>query len=168
MGELGQAGFVPGIPVAVQAHDRRCGAAVGVRCGQIRPGGVDVEGYEHRPVGRDALVHLDDRRVHDVGQDDVECEEVGSGLGADAQCIAESARDDECGGLAPPFEQRVGGHGRAHLDRGDRAERQRLGLGHAEDLADGDDGGIGAPVWVLREDLAALRRCDRGRWPPRR
>ena len=71
----------------------------------------------------------------------------------DAQRIAEAARDGQRGRLALALQQRVGGHRGAHLHRANLRHRNRLALGHAHQLADAGDGGIGVVFGILGQQL---------------
>ena len=120
-GDLGQAGLVVGVAVAVQQHDGRRAQAVPVGRGELAPGVVFVEPSLHGAVGPHPLVHGDHPAVHHVGQHDVEGEQVGTGLVADAEGVGEPLGGDQHGGLARPFQQGVGGHRGAHLHLGHRS-----------------------------------------------
>src|SRR6476646_11038643 len=73
-----------------------------------------VERHKDVAVNPDPLVDLDDALVKYRGKHDVASEDVGPGLISDPQRIAEAAGDRQCASLALPFEQGVGGDGRAH------------------------------------------------------
>ena len=69
-------------------------------------------------------------------------EELRPVLVGDAQRVGEAARDHERGALALALEQRVGRDRGAHLDRVDRACRNRRARRESEELADAVDRGV--------------------------
>ena len=155
--QLRHAPLVLGVAVAVHEGDGHGLEAFATRRLESASRPVLVEGADDRPVGADALVHLEDARVQRLGQAHVQGEDVGPVLVADAQGVAEPARGDQQGGLAAPFEQRVGGHGRAHAHLVDQLSRDRCAGGDAEQLTHPLDGGVGVARRVLGEQLARQR-----------
>ncbi len=161
-GDLGEAGgarqlrhapFVFRVGVAVHEGDgdRFVAGAAGLAKAARRA--LLVERAYDVAVGADALVHLEDSRVHRLRQPDVECEDVRPVLVADAQGVAEAA----CGHVQRrrpgALEQRVGRHRRAHAHLGDELRRHQFIVAQPEQLAHPLDGGVRVPRRVLREQL---------------
>ena len=118
-------------------------------------------------VGEHPLVDLDDRRIELLRLLDVAGEDLRPRLVADLERVAEAARGHEQRPLAAPLEQRVGRHRRAHLDDPDRAGRDRVAFGKAEQAADSLDRGI-LVSRALREELARREDGPPGRGRSRR
>ena len=102
------------------------------------------------PLRVDALDGPDDAHVQHLGQRDLEREDLGPLLTADANGILEPGRDHEHRRLATPLEQCVGGDRRAHLDGGDAALAGRCG---SEQPLDARDGRIVVAFGVDRQQL---------------
>ena len=125
---------------------------------QSAPGLLVVEFSHDRAVGGHTLVHLEHTLVHRRRQMNVEREDPGTVLVADAQRVAEPSRGHEQGGLAAALEQRIGGHRGAHAHLGDVRGRYGLGSGDPEQVAHSLHGGVGVAIRVFREQLAGDER----------
>ncbi len=157
----GERRLVLRVAVAVHQHHRHRAEALVPGRLEIAPRRCDVEGNEHVAARAEALVHLDHLRVEHLRQHDAAGEELRPVLVADAQGVGEAARDEEHRRLALALEERVGGHGRAHLHHLDRARRDRLAGRHADELADRRDRGVAVALRVLREELVRDERAVR-------
>ncbi len=71
----------------------------------------------------------------------------------DAQGIAETACDRQRSRLAFAFQQRVGGHGGAHLDGLDLRHGNRLAGGHAHQVADAGNGGVAVLLGIFGQQF---------------
>ncbi len=133
-------------------------------------GGVLVERGQHLAVGADAFGNLGDGGVRRRNAIEFAREEVGAVLIADRQRVAEAVRNREQGRLALAFEERVGGHRRAHADRerreracartgqvADRTHRRVAGAGGVfAQIFGRDDGAVGAARDDIGEGAAAV------------
>ena len=152
--QLGHAPLVRGAAVAVQQGDRHGPVAGAAGFVQPAPRLLLVQLPHHGPVGAHAFVNLKHAFVHRCRQADVEGEDVGAVLVADAQRVAEAA----------------GGHQQRWARRAVRAARwwprwcpcaprrpggrDRLAGRQAEQLAHALHGRVGVARGVLREQLA--------------
>ena len=84
---------------------------------------------------------------------DMKGEEAGAVLIADPQRIGETPVGYEQGRLARPLEERIGGHGRSHLDRRDIGNRNFVAGSHPKRAPDTLDCRVRVPVGVLGEQL---------------
>ena len=103
------------------ARSRRCRARAARAASRSARSFAASSGVEHAALRVDALDGADDAHVQHLRQHDVEREDVGPLLAADANRVLEPGRDHEHGRLAAPLEQRVRRDGRAHLDGRDAA-----------------------------------------------
>ncbi len=93
---------------------------------------------------------------------DLQCEDVGPGLAADLQHVAQTARDRQHRGRAGPLQKRVGRHRGAHLDAGDPVAGDLAR--NPQRVADPLQGGVVIGLPVLRQELGGgepPRRVDR-------
>ncbi len=132
-------------------HDRDRPQSLRVHALQIGSHDGFVQRLDHLAAGADALRHLAHGGLQQLGQDDVEGEEVRPVLVADAQDVAETARDEQRRGLALALEQRVGRDGGAHLDRPDALARNGRVARDAQQVEEVDDL---TALW--RDDLVIL------------
>ena len=158
-GELGDLPFVIVVPVGVHEDDGAGADALVVGGPQLYARGVEIEGRQHRALRVDALSHFDDFAVEEFRLDDVAVEEARPRLVADLERVAEAFGDDEDGGVAGPFEQRVGRDRRAHLDGGDGVGRDRFPVGEVHQLAYAFDGGVGVGFRIVRQELVGDDRA---------
>ena len=116
--DTGERGLVRRKLPAVHQHDRN-GAQPAVERGlQHGAGLIFVQRSQHRAIGHDPLVDFRDLREQGCRQVDPAREDVGPFLRADAQGIAEPARDRQQRRFPLAFEQGVGGDGRAQAQFG--------------------------------------------------
>src|SRR6266853_1553650 len=141
------------IAVTVHQHDRGRTIALAVCRFEVAPGPLGIERNQHLAPGADALLHLDDFRIQELGQDDVPVEDAGPVLVGDAQRVAKAARDEEHGALALALEKRVGRDGRAHLHDLDLFAGDGRAGGDCEQLAYSGDRGVAVTAWILGEQL---------------
>ena len=109
-------------------------------------------------IGQHALGHFHHALVELLGLLDVEGENVGAGLVADAQGVGEAARGHIKGALALALQQGVGGHRRAHLDGGDSGGGDLLACGQPHMVANALHGGVRIGLRVLGKQLAGGQR----------
>ena len=83
------------VPVAVRQGDRRRDDPPGKKRRRVPVGRFFVQRSQDGAVGRQPLVDLDDLLVQRLRSPDIEREQVGALLGADAQEVAEPARDEQ-------------------------------------------------------------------------
>ena len=124
--DLGRALFMGGVQIGVQPGDGHSVQAAGIGVGQCLAQGGFVQRLQDIAIGVEPLVHFGDLLVEQFGPLNVEVKELGAGLVADKQKVAETFGDQQQNVFALAFEQSVGGNGGAHLDRtdtvvGDRA-----------------------------------------------
>ncbi len=143
--------LVVGEAKAVEQHDGHGAEAVVEGGLQACAGGHLVQPTQHRTLDGDPLVDLDDVGVESLGLDDVAVEQPGPSLITDAQGVSVALGDGQDRRLAGAFEQGVGGHGGAHLDRVDRglALKQGPHAGH---------GGVFVLFGVFRQQLVGQQR----------
>ena len=144
-------------PVGVHEDDGAGPDAIGEGAPPARCVPLEVERRLDRAVGQHALGNLDDALVELLGLLDLLGEDVGAGLVADPQRIAETARGHEHGAVALALEQGIGGHRGAHLDRvecarpgsarpGATPRRSRMPC----------EGGVAISLRVFREQLPGV------------
>ena len=131
--------LVRGIAIGVHEHDRDRFKALRLCFAQRGAHDVRIGRRLDRPVGEHALVDLDDVRIELLGLLDRAREDARTRLIADLERVAKAARRHQKGALAAPFEKRVGGDRRSHLDDADCAGRDRLARAKAEKTADAFD-----------------------------
>ena len=142
------------VAVAVHQGDGHRLVAGAAGLAQPAPRRLLVQWDHHGAVGAHAFVHLEDATVHRLRQADVEGEDVGAVLVADAQRVAAAARGHEERALAAPLEQGIGGHCGAHAHLGDERRGERLAAPQAEEVANALHGGVVVAPRVLRQQLA--------------
>ena len=148
-GERGQPPFVVVEPPAVDQDDGDR-PKPGCSCGrQIQARPVLVQRSVQGSLGPHPLVDLNDPVIELVIQHDVAGEQVRPALPADAQGVAEAARDSEDDRFTLALQQGIGGHGRAHTDFGNKAAGQGAGRG-TEDPTDAFDRSVGVLFGIVR------------------
>ena len=157
----GGARLVHRVQIAVQQRDRhRPDTVIERRLQACAQRGL-VQRREHRARGIQPLAHLFDAFVKQLGPPDFEREQIRARLVADAQQVAKAACDQQQHAFALAFEQRIGGHGGAHLHRPDRTRRDRLARRQPEAIADALHGGVAVAFGVFRKQLAGLEAAIR-------
>ena len=158
-GDFGQAGFVRGIAIGVHQHNRHGPQPAIEGRLQREPRIRLVEWPHHAAIGRHAFIDLDHLPIKHLGQDDVTVKEAGPSLVADPWRIGKAACHHQQQRLALALEQRVGGHGCAHLDRFDLVGRYRIAHRHAKQAPDTGNRGIGIVLRVVGQELGADQRA---------
>ncbi len=138
-GQLGGALFVLGVEVGVQEGD---GAGREALLEEGREIESLIQWRDYRAIGRKTLDRLQDAGIERLGFDDIQREEVGPGLVADQQAVAEPFRGQEQGLGAFPLQEGVGGDGGAHLDGRDPLGRKGRARRDLQQAAHGLDGGV--------------------------
>ncbi len=149
------------IAIAVHEHDRDRAEAVRVGCLEVGARALSVERQDDLAVCAHALVHLDDARVEHLRQHDLAREELRPVLVADAELVAEAARDHEHRRVALALEQRIGRDRRPHLHRLDPLRRDRISGRNPEQRANARDRGVAIVLGILREELVRDERAVR-------
>src|ERR1700722_13190146 len=122
----GHRALVRGIAIGVHEHDCDGVVALGSRVGERGAHTVRIRSGLDSSVRAHTLVDLDDAGIKLLRLYDVAREYARARLVADLERIAKSPRGHEQRALAAPLEQRVGGDRGSHLDRANRADRDRL------------------------------------------
>ena len=115
---LGQAGgrlLVGGVTPAMHEHDGHAAQARIVGGPQALFEVLLIQRLDHLAVRAHALLRLDHAAVKQLGQHDVPVKQARAVLIGNAQCVAKAFGGDEQRGLALALQQRIGGHGGAHL-----------------------------------------------------
>ena len=128
---------------------------------QIEPQPRQVERAHDPALGCNALIRLDHALVKHRRQLDAPHEQPGSRLIADAQRVAKAGRCHEHQRLAPTLQQRVGCHGRAHLDAGHALGRDRLQRAQPQQTADAFNRCVGVLPGVFGQQLERVQRAVR-------
>ena len=156
--DIGQRPLVPGKPISMhQNNGRRLDARRASR-GQIAPRRCIIERKDNVAVRTDPLVDFDHALVEQRWKLDLAHEQLRPVLITDTQGIGETARDDEHGALALALEQRVGRHGRSHLDRVDRAGGNRRPRRKPQQRANAEHRGVRIASRILGQELAGSER----------
>ena len=159
--ECGEQAFVLRMAVGVHQHDRQRAVAVGVQLLQRVTDRRRIRRLQDLAVRADAFIDFDHLRIEQLGQYDVAIEDTRPVLIGDAQRVAKAACNEQCGALALAFEQGIGGHCGAHLDRFDLVGRNRRAGFDAEDVPDAGDRGVRIARRVFREQLVGNQRAIR-------
>nr|CAD6595180.1 hypothetical protein RFYW14_00003 [Pseudorhizobium flavum] len=159
--DLGGQLLVLRVPVGVHEDDRD-GAESGIELRlQVPADDGFIGGCLDLAIGPHALVDFHHGAVEQFRLDDFLGEDVGPRLIANRQRIAEAARRHEQCSLALAFEESIGRNRGAHLDRTDRAGRDRLALLQLQEFPDPLDGSIPVGLRILREELVRDQRTIR-------
>ena len=153
-GDRGDAILMVGVEIGVQPGDGHGADAVFVRGLQMGADGGLIKRGQNRAIGVQTFVHFDHAFIKQVGALDFQIKKPGSGLVAYFQQVAETRRDDQQHAFALAFQKRVGGHGRAHLDRADGPRRDVARDTHH--FANALHGSIGVAVGVFREKFVGV------------
>ena len=153
------------VAVAVHEYDSERAVALIVGGFEITAGALDVERREHLAVRTDALLHFHHLAVEQFGQDDLTRENLRPVLVGDPERVAKAPGDEQHGALARAFQQRIGGHGRAHMHRGNGFGRDRRPVRDTEHMPNAGERGVAVVVRIVREqfvrgDRAVRPACD--------
>ena len=152
-GQPGRCLFMRRMPVTVHEHDGHA-AQAGI---EGRPQPLAQVGFvqrlQHAAVGSQTFLGFDDPAVEQLGQHDLAVEQAGPVLVGDAQRIAEAAGGHQQRGLALALQQRIGGHGGAHLHAGHLRRRHRLIGPQAQQMADAGHRRVAVLLRVLGQQL---------------
>ncbi len=151
--DAGHRRFMRRVAIAMHEHDGQRAQAGVERRLQAGAGGCFIERLHDVAMRADAFIDLDHLRVQQLGQHDVAIEQAGPVLVGDAQRVAVAARDGQHGRLALALEQRIGGHGRAHLDGLDAGCRQRRTCRDAQQVTDAGNRCVAVLFGVLGQEL---------------
>ena len=116
---------------------------------------VLVQGLLFVPVGRDATRHFVHLLEQHLGLDDVAVEQFRPDLVADAQGVCKAFVGDQNDPITFAFQQRVGGHGGAHLDGADTLGGNASALFDTHQIPDPLNRRVPVGLRVLREQLVA-------------
>ena len=151
--QFGGAGLVRGVAVAVHEHDGHT-AQTGVESGpQVFAQVPFIQGFNDVALGTDALLRLDHPLVQQFGQHDVAVKQAWPVLVGDAQRVAKTPGGHQQRGLALAFQQRVGGHGGAHLHAGHLIGRDGFTRPQAQQVPDARHGRIPVLLRVFAQQL---------------
>ena len=123
--------FVRGKAIAMHENDG-ASADAGIE-GRLQTGAgaVQIQRRAFFAVRRVPPRDLQDPLVQHFGQLDIQLEQMRAGLITDSQGVMKAVIDDQQGTVALAFQQSVGAHRGAHLDRGNAFGGDGIGLGHA-------------------------------------
>ena len=145
--------FMPRITVAVHENDgdraialSLCGLKVTAQCRSIRSAD-DVA------VRTDAFIDFPDRAVEQIRQHDMAVKDAWAVLPGDAQRVAETAGDEQCGAFAAALKQGIGRHRGAHAHGIDLSCRDGGIAGQAHQVADAGQSGIAVTRGILRQQF---------------
>ena len=162
LGEAGGAGEICG-PDLVVGGDMGVQEGNGDGLDPRGPGGTQsgverrlVQLCDHVSVGVEAFPGFDDPLVEQLRAPDLQGKQLGAGLSADPEKIAEAFCDHKQHPLALALQKRVGGDGGAHLDRADRPVGNRIAGGQRQAAPDPFDRRIAVLLRVLRQELGGL------------
>ena len=166
--------LVRGVTVTMHEHDGHAAQTAPMGSLQLCPQVRHIQGLQHLAMRTHALLRLDHLGVEQLGQHNVPVKQARSVLVGDAQGIAKALGGDQQRQLALALEQRIGGHGGAHLHAshqlgGDgliglqaqqmpypRHRRIAVMLGVVAEQFMGDQGTIGPLAHDVGEGAAAI------------
>ena len=131
-GDRADNALVRRIAPGMHEHDRDSVVTLASRLRERGAHALRIRSRLNRSVGEHALVDLDDARIELLRLYDVAREDAWPRLIADLEPVAKAARGHEQRTLAAPFEQRIGGDRRSHLDGANCADWNRLARGEAQ------------------------------------
>ena len=141
------------VQVTVQVHHRDRADPVGVGLPQLFAQQLEIRRAQHRALGRDPLVDLDDPLVQHLRQHNVPVENAGAILVGNAQRVAETAGDHQQRALSLALQQRICRHGGAHPHRLHLRDRHGHTFGGPEQRTDPGNRRVAVPRRVLRQQL---------------
>jgi hypothetical protein len=149
----GQAALVLRKLPRMHQHDGAGADARRTRLGKGSGGAGFIERFDLTAVDADAAANLDHALVEHARKSDIEVEQTRPCLVADPKSIGEPSIDYDKGALALAFEQRVGGHGSAHLYRFDHPGRDARFQRDAEHRLDTGDRRVAITARILAKQL---------------
>jgi hypothetical protein len=114
---------------------------------------VLVQRLDHLAVRAHPLLRLDHAAVQQLGQHDVPVKQARAVLVGNAQCVAKALGGDEQRGLALALQQRIGGHGGAHLHALHLRGRHGFAGLQTQQVANAGHRGIAVLPRVFRQQL---------------
>ena len=137
----------------IHQHDGAGVDAFGLGGGKSHTRRVFVQRLDFAPVHPDAAGDFDDFFVQHGRKNNVQVEQPGARLVANAQAVGKAGVHDQQRALPFALQQRVGGDGGAHFHRLDPAGGDGGVEGDAQDGFDPGDGGVAVAAGVLRQQL---------------
>ena len=147
--QRGQALLVIRVFPGIHQHNGAGVDALGFRGGEGFSGSILVERLDLGAIDTDTAGNFDHVFIQHRGEDNLQVEQAGPGLVADAQAVGEAGVHHQQGAFALTLQQRVGGDGGAHLHRVDLAGWDRGVERDAQDGLDPGDGGIAVAAGVF-------------------
>ena len=124
--QLGRLHLVRGVTVAMHEHDGHTAQTAPMGSLQLCPQLRGIQNLQHLAMRADALLRFDHLAVEQLRQHNVPVKQTRSVLVGDAQGVAKALGGDQQGRLALALEQRIGGHGGAHLHTRHQRRGHRL------------------------------------------
>ena len=140
--------------VSMHEDDGDGGDALGPRRLERRPRRIAIERGLDGAIGAHALRHLGHAGIEHRGLLDLAREDLGPGLVADLERIAEPLAHDEEHGIALALEQRIGGDRRPHPDACDRLGRERAVARATDEIGNAGKRSIFVGLRIVRQQLA--------------
>ena len=148
--------LVGGEAVTVHEHNRHTAQPL-IKLGLQLPTQMRfVQNLHHVTMRAHAFIRLHHRLVQEFGQDNLPVKQSGAVLVGNAQGIGKACRGHQQCGLALALQQRVGGHGGAHLYALDHFGRDRGAGRQAQQLPNAGDCRIAVLLGVFGQQL----ECD--------
>jgi len=161
-GDLGHAGLVIGVQICVQkGYGNRAQPRVITRL-QGGACGLFVQRRDHTAIGIKAFGNLGHLFVQKIGPLDMKGKQIGSGLIADPQKVAEPFGHKKQNPLAFALQKRVGGNGRAHFNGANAALGNRVVKAQAKQIANALFRRIDIALGIVGEQLMGVQcpiRC---------
>ena len=139
-----------GKAVTVHEHDGSALQACIARRPQVFAQAGFIERQNHLAMRANALVRFHHAFIQQLGQHDMALKQARTVLVGNTQRIAKTARGDEQRRLALALQQRVGGHGGAHLHALHQLRRDRCASRQAQQVPDARHSRIGVLLGVVR------------------
>ena len=156
-GDFGDLPLIRGKPVGVHEDDGDCLEAARFRRLQIALDLCEIGRTLDNAIGQHALVHLHNIGVKLLGLDDIPGKDFGPRLVADFQRVAETFRRHQQRLFALALQQRVGGDGRAHLDRADAPGRDRRTRLQPKQVANALHRRVAIGAGILRQQFSRMQ-----------
>ena len=150
---IGDGFFIFEKPIAMHEHDGNRAVTLGVGHAELTLRRSKIKRHQHLAARARALIHLRHFRVQQFGQHDIAVKQARTVLVGDAQGITKAARDQQQCFFTLAFEQRVGGHGGAHLDRFDLLAWNSRAGGHSHQVTYARHRRVTIMTGVFRQQL---------------